>query len=264
VARPRLIVTDLDGTFLGPDGSISPVNRAAAARAAELDVPFVIATGRPIRWLGVLAGLGSAHPLVVASNGAVVWDLGAGAVVEHTALDPACAGSVVSRLRTGLPGLFLGVETFDGFRCDPGTPTREPLPPGAVAADLLAGGEPVLKVLGFHPELGSAELTARAVALLGDLATVTHSAIALPGVVEISAPGVSKASALVRLCQRLGIAAEEVAAFGDMPNDAAMLAWAGAPHVVANAHPTLLAAGFEVVGRNDDSGVGRRVLELLG
>jgi len=264
VSRPRLIVTDLDGTFLGPDGSISPVNRAAAARAGELGVPFVIATGRPIRWLGVLAGLGSAHPLVVASNGAVVWDLAGGAVVEYTAIDPACAESLLTRLRTGLPGVFLGLETVGGFRCDPGTPTREPLPAEVVTADLLASGEPVLKLLGFHAQLGSAELTARAHELVGDLATVTHSATQLPGVVEISAPGVSKATALVRLCERLGIAPAEVAAFGDMPNDAAMLAWAGVPHVVANAHPTLLSAGFEIVGGNDDSGVGRRVLELLG
>ena len=260
--RPRLVVTDLDGTFLSPDGSISPLNRAAAARAAELDIPFVVATGRPIRWLGVLADLDAAHPLVIASNGAVLWDLAERAVVEHHALSPVCLAEVVGRLRAGLDGAYLGVETVAGFRCEPGTPV---IAAGdTVTSDLLGTPEPVLKVLGFHAELSSAELTTRAAALVGDLATVTHSAVEVPGVVEISAAGVSKASALVGLCDRLGIAAWEVAAFGDMPNDAAMLAWAGQPHVVGNAHPSLLASGFAVVGSHAESGVGRRVLELLG
>lgn len=263
MVRPRLVVTDLDGTFLSPDGSISALNREAAAKAAEHGVPFVIATGRPIRWLDVLADLGTAHPLVIASNGAVLWDLAAGAVVEYSAVSPGCAAELVARLRSGLDGVYLGVETVAGFRCDPGTPTRNPVPE-AVTPQLLAGAEPVLKLLGFHPALSSAELTRRAAVLVGDLATVTHSAVDSPGVVEISAPGVSKASALVGLCRRLGIAAAEVAAFGDMPNDADMLAWAGLPHVVGNAHPTLLAAGFPVVGSNAESGVGRRLLELLG
>lgn len=262
--RPGLIVTDLDGTFLSPDGSVSAVNRAAMARAADLAIPFVVATGRPIRWLDVLAGLGGAHPLVIASNGAVLWDLGTDEVAEYTAIDPDCVAVLLERLRAGLPGVYLGLETVHGFRCEPGTPTAETVPAEAITVDLLACGEPVLKLLGFHPELGSAELTLAATALVGDLATVTHSAVERPGVVEISAPGVSKATALVRLCDRLGIAAGQVAAFGDMPNDTAMLDWAGAPHVVANAHPALLDAGYRVIAANHDSGVGRRVLELLG
>lgn len=262
MARPRLVVTDLDGTFLSPDGSISPLNRAAATRAAELGIPFVVATGRPIRWLRVLAGLDAAHPLVIASNGAVLWDLSAHRVVDYHAVPPDCAADVVHRLRRGLPGVYLGVETTAGFRCDPGTPAADPAT-DAVTTDLLATDHPVLKVLGFHPTIPSAELTGRALALVGQLATVTHSAVEVPGVVEISAPGVSKASALVALCERLGIDAAEVAAFGDMPNDAGMLAWAGQPHVVGNAHPTLLDAGFPVVGSHSDSGVGRRLLELL-
>ncbi len=260
--RPRLVVTDLDGTFLGPDGSISPLNRAAAARAAALGIPFVVATGRPIRWLDVLADLDAAHPLVIASNGAVLWDLAERRVVEHHALSPGCLAEVVRRLRAGLDGAYLGVETVAGFRCDPGTPNLDS-GTDLVTDDLLATGEPVLKVLGFHPGLASAELTARALALVGELATVTHSAVEVPGVVEISAPGVSKASALIGLCGRLGIDAAEVVAFGDMPNDAEMLAWAGQPQVVGNAHPSLLAAGFPVVGSHADSGVGRRLLDLL-
>ena len=69
---------------------------------------------------------------------------------------------------------------------------------------------------------------------------------------------------LARICARLGIDAADVAAFGDMPNDLSMLSWVGKPHVVANAHPALLALGFATVPPNYESGVGQTIRRLLG
>ena len=51
-------------------------------------------------------------------------------------------------------------------------------------------------------------------------------------------------------------------AFGDMPNDVPMLAWAGYGVAVANAHPSVIAVADEVTGSNDDDGVAQ-VLEQL-
>ncbi len=93
--------------------------------------------------------------------------------------------------------------------------------------------------------------------------TATHSQLRDYGLVEISAPGVTKASMLRRFCARLGVRARHVAAFGDMPNDVDMLSWAGMPHIVANAHPALHALDFPVVGSNAESGVGRAILNWL-
>ena len=75
-----------------------------------------------------------------------------------------------------------------------------------------------------------------------------------PRVVEISAAGVTKAFALERLCRRLGIDAAEVVAVGDMPNDLAMLAWAGTGVAVANATPEVLEAADEVTAANAEDG----------
>jgi len=57
------------------------------------------------------------------------------------------------------------------------------------------------------------------------------------------------------LAAERGISAEEVVAFGDMPNDLPMLTWAGLGVAVANAHPSVLAAADEVTASNDDDGV---------
>jgi hydroxymethylpyrimidine pyrophosphatase-like HAD family hydrolase len=95
----------------------------------------------------------------------------------------------------------------------------------------------------------------------GHLAEFSHSSTN-DTLLEISAAGVSKASALARLCRQRGIEREDVIAFGDMPNDLPMLAWAGHAVAVANAHPEVIAAADEVTASNDESGVAL-VLERL-
>jgi hydroxymethylpyrimidine pyrophosphatase-like HAD family hydrolase len=97
-------------------------------------------------------------------------------------------------------------------------------------------------------------------AVAGADAVVTRSGLEL---LEISAAGVTKASALRQLCDDLGIGAAEVVALGDMVNDLPMLRWAGRAVAVANAHPDVLAAADEVIGGNADEGVAAYVERLL-
>jgi hydroxymethylpyrimidine pyrophosphatase-like HAD family hydrolase len=97
-----------------------------------------------------------------------------------------------------------------------------------------------------------AEVAERARAAVGGDAVVTWAGLRL---VEISAAGVTKAFALELLCRRLGVAPGEVVAVGDMPNDLAMLEWAGTGVAVANAQQSVLDAADEVVPSNVDDGV---------
>jgi hypothetical protein len=137
-------------------------------------------------------------------------------------------------------------------------PSR-PSPDSAVAdvAQLLL--DPVAKLLVKHPERGSHEMHGIVAGLAGDDANVTYSGDML---LEISGAGISKASTLEALCQEHGFGPEHVIAFGDMPNDVPMLAWAGHGVAVGNAHPQVLEVADEVTGSNDDDGVAL-VLERL-
>jgi len=129
-------------------------------------------------------------------------------------------------------------------------------------AELVAGGE-FVKLLVLQ-ESGDADALTDAVRkVLGDRLAATHSSVDRP-LVEVAAAGVSKASTLAALCERLGVAPDEVAAFGDMPNDLEMLSWVGRPYVMADAHPDLLALeGAEVIGSNADSAVGAMIETLV-
>ena len=266
-ARPRLIATDLDGTFLSPDGSVSDVNSAAVAAAQRAGIPVIFATGRPVRWLDVIRDLPGAHPTVIASNGAALYDLGAGELLDRICVDPDVALDVVRELRAVLPGVAFGFESGTRFGYEHAYahwPSDASADPAVVVgpAEEIARTEDFVKMLVRHPSIRPDDLLARVREVVGARLTATHSASPEVGLVEISAPGVSKASMLERYCVRLGIDARDVAAFGDMPNDVAMLSWAGMPHAVSNAHPLLLDT-FPVVPSNRESGVGQTISAWL-
>ena len=112
----------------------------------------------------------------------------------------------------------------------------------------------------FHKALEG--LGGRAVfAAVGDQAVPTWT---MDGLVEISAVGVTKAVALTRFAADLGIVADEVIAFGDMPNDIPMLTWAGRGCAVANAHPSVIACADAVVPTNDEDGVAETLARIFG
>ena len=122
-----------------------------------------------------------------------------------------------------------------------------------------------VKLLVRHESMDADGLLAAARDIVGELAEFTHSS--LGGLVEVSAAGVSKATTLADLCAERGIAADDVLAFGDMPNDLAMLAWAGTAYAVASAHPEVLAAVERHTADPADDGVAQvleRVFDLPG
>ncbi|MDR1431188.1 MAG: HAD hydrolase family protein [Propionibacteriaceae bacterium] len=265
--RPALIAVDLDGTLLADDKSIPPTNQAAVDRAAELGIPFVIATGRPPRWLGAIDGLRGAYRLVVACNGAAIYDLPANTLVWQARMDPEVVLAAIEALRAAIPGITFGVENSFDFGCEAGSPIEQFEDWGAWSgpiAEIVATCQPIVKVLGFHKDFKSDELIQLAKPVIGDSMSLTHASMGEPfGLLELTAAGVSKATGLAQVCAGLGIPASQVAAFGDMPNDLAMLGWAGMPFIMEHSHPDVLASGFPSAGANSSGGVGATVLELL-
>jgi Cof subfamily protein (haloacid dehalogenase superfamily) len=259
----RLLVSDLDGTLLGPTGTVSERTRQALQRARAGGLPVVLATGRPPRTARVMArALGVDGP-VICCNGALVYDAAREALLHHAPLAAAAAYRLAVRLRRAAPGVAFAVEVGVEFSCEPGFASlRSFAEDRAVVLDDVAAlcRAPVTKLIALHPDLSIEVLHELAVGAANGRATVTHSGA---GFVEISAPGVDKAHGLRTLCARLGVPASEVVAFGDMPNDLAMLRWAGHAVAVANAHPAVLALVDEVTVSNAEDGVARIIERLV-
>ena len=254
MTAPRLVATDLDGTLVRSDGTISDRTRAVLAAVEARGVPVVFVTGRPLRWAEVVFEHVGDHGLAVVSNGAMLWDVAGDQPRLLREIDPQTVRRVVGELRAAVPGSTFAVETLAGIGLEPAFMERHPVPDGARRApfDELVDG-PVLKLLARHEELGPQDYWDAAEAVIGEHVTITWSSTST--LLEISAAGVTKATTLALVAEGLGVDAAEVIAFGDMPNDLPMLAWAGTSYAMANAHPTVLAAVDRIAPSNDEDGV---------
>lgn len=256
-----LIATDLDGTLVPNDSTVlSAYSADVLERVDRAGVPVVFVTARPLRWMeGFWPHVGT-QGMAIVSNGAIAYDVHAREVVSLAGIEPGLGLDVVVALTAAVPGATFAIECLDGIRQDPHFVEPHRVPPGSPRGPLTDIWDvPAVKLLVRHPCMDPDEMRERAVAAVGDQATATWS---IAGLVEISAKGVTKASALVELCGRLDIAPAEVVAFGDMPNDIPMLRWAGTSYAMANAHDTVLAMADHVAPRCEDDGVAR-VLESI-
>jgi Cof subfamily protein (haloacid dehalogenase superfamily) len=265
----QMVACDLDGTIVCADGTISKRTLAVLRDCERLGVHVVFVTGRPPRWMDPIVEMTGHQGLALCGNGAVVLDLATGAVVQARALSTATLLEVTARLREHLPGASFALETLSGYRREPGyLPMHDvarAAPTGTVA-ELLADDPIVVKLLcrqsaDHYGQLDSDGMLAIARRVVGDSVEVVHSD---PGshLLEMSAPGVTKASALAWLAAELGVQSSEVVAFGDMPNDVPMLIWAGAGYAMSGGHPEALAAASAQAPPCAQDGVAQ-VLERL-
>lgn len=256
---PRLIATDIDGTLLRSEGTLSDRTVHALTVAELAGAEVVLVTGRPPRWLGDVTSRIGKRGLAVCSNGALLLDLYEERFLRSQLLDPVRTAKLVSAVRDAVSGVTFAAEFGWWFAAEPEFKAADPH--CVIDADEVAA-RPAAKLIAKHPGMQVDELLAAVGAAVGDLATCTHSSITAH-MVEISAPGVTKATMLAALCHDRGIDPADVVAFGDMPNDLAMLAWAGQPYAVANAHPDVLAAVVDHAPSNDEDGVAAKLTSLF-
>lgn len=258
-----LVATDLDGTIVHPDGTVSSRTVAALRACERAGVGVVIVTGRPPRWLARAATATGIRGHAVCANGAVVFDLAAGDVHEFWTISPEAVLTTVERLRAVLPDVSVALETTTGFLREPGyvsTWADATEPPRAKLEDLLRreGAEHVIKILVRAGHRGD-RLWQAALEHVSDLVEPTHSN-ANDNLLELGPRGVSKAVTLARLAELQGVSAEGVIAFGDQPNDIPMLRWAGVGVAMADGHPEAIAAADEIAPPLSQDGVAQ-VLE---
>lgn len=270
----RLVATDLDGTLLRDDLSVSRRSRAALDAARAAGVAVVPVTARQPMGLALIAQEAGFGDWALCANGALAIHLGTGEVLFEEHLEVEVQHQLATTLRREVPGLVFASIRQRGevFLAEPGYAAmatfsdhkRDPATMGAHPLDHVLA-QPSVKLVARHPEIDNDTLL-KAIRGLGlEGFEVTHSGAPF---VEVLPQGVSKAWGLARLCEHLAVDPAEVVAFGDAPNDAEMLAWAGHGVAVADAAPVSRAAADEVTASNEDDGVAavleRMLAELPG
>ncbi len=264
--KPKLILTDLDGTLLRDDKSLSPANRAALVRAAAQGAEVVVATGR---FFGGIPRELLELPFLryfILMNGAKVYDRREDRVLYRSEIPLAQAERVMDLLEP----LDCTVDCYqndvgwmerryfdhlDYYVTDPVSRAmvrshRRPV--DDLRAQVRAGGDTVQKMQAYFPHL---ELRPRVMALLRREVPGVVQSVSLPTNLELNAAGATKGAALAALCRALGVDPLDTAAFGDGTNDVSMLAAAGVGVAMANGAPETRQAADLVTASNQEDGV---------
>ena len=265
----RLIASDLDGTMLRHDKTISQRTVAAIHAAQQAGVTVIAATGRQTASLAeILAPTRVRY--AVASNGAIGVDLETGRVLFEEYLSAQVAGEIVAFLTARLEN-----PCFSVIRDGGATRLAEPrylalvdaaetaLGPLAFALDDVAElvSQPTLKLGVRHPTVSPDSMLEllESSALAGFVATTSGAPF-----LEIQGAGVTKATGLAQMCAHLGIEAADVMAVGDAKNDIEMMTWAGYGVAMGNAVPEAIAAATWTTASNEHDGLALAIERRLG
>lgn len=253
LSQIRLIFTDMDETLLTSGKEVTRRARTAIAALRERDVEMVLCTGRAweaTRATADLLGLTN----LVCCNGAQV--LAGGRMLAEATIPPEVTAELAH---------YLDSHDINYYLMTPAGFFVNALTPAALEAGRVRGYTPPVLTPGqehtpahkvFAPE--AARLYPEMESFFGGHTHIIYH----PNYLEVAPLGIDKAWGAMRLAEHLGVAQQEVLAFGDALNDVELLTWAGLGVAVANAMPaTREAADFTTRG-NDEDGVAE-VLERV-
>ncbi|WP_158299895.1 HAD family hydrolase [Glycomyces paridis] len=264
---PKVIATDLDGTLLGPGGLLSERNQKALQTAREHGVLTVAVTARPPRAVYRVPELAGVLDAALCCTGAIRYDPATRAADLRHPIPTPVARDLYERLRAALPGAVFAVET--GERQIAQSPA---LQEGVHLGDPWTLLDPDEDLIGAAEAV--AELIVRVPGSTGTAMSERTRHIRAPGVslwhwgsfpeIECTAAEANKGAALAAWCAERGIGPADAVAFGDMPNDVSMLAWAGRSFAMGRAHPEAVAAATDRAEDAAEDGVARAIETLLG
>ena len=264
MTRIALVVSDVDGTLLTHDKTLTEAAKAAVGRLHAAGIAFTITSSRPSIGMGFLMEQLAITLPVGAFNGSSIVDAAMNPVEQH--LIPA---SAVTRSLEVLReyGADIWLFTHDQWLTENGDGEYVPNEKRAIKADPTVIGDftPYLskacKVVGSSSDF---EKLARCEAVmqqaLGTQATAVRSQSYY---LDITPPGVNKGTFVQTMARRLAISTDAVATIGDMHNDVAMFEVSGLSFAMGNASDDVKKHAKRVTYSNEEDGFARAMQIVL-
>ncbi len=258
----RLLATDLDGTLLLPDSTISDRSINALTQAKAAGWILVAATGRPVplaaHSLSPVIGL---VDYIVGGNGREVVSVtaeGRPTLIRRSALTVNQTLTAIGALRTRIPGIRFTVSGILSQAAEPGFAERLPIRVDLNVVDDITEAieriedDTVTHIAAFHDDYPASQLTGMISAVVDVPLVAGHAGM---DAVDIQPGLIDKGLSVEWLCREIGVPARSVLAFGDWENDRSMLRWAGWGVAMGSADEETQAAANHVTLTNVEDGV---------
>ena len=257
--RIRLLISDVDGTLVTPQKSLTERTCEAVARLHDAGIAFAITSSRPPRGMRMLVEpLRITTPIAAYNGGLYVRpDM---SVIDGQLLPADVAASVIRLIESH------GLDVWaycgcDWFVRDPHGPHVEreeravQFSPTVVRDfdDLLGD---VVKIVGVSDDPEAvARCEADARDEVGDRVSASRSQ---PYYLDVTHPRANKGNVVKRLSEMLGVPTAEIATIGDSANDVLMFAHSGLSIAMGNASPDVQRTARRVTASNEQEGFARR------
>ncbi len=264
----KVIALDIDGTLFNDHKEITEQTKTALIRAQQAGAILVLASGRPVAGLrGIARALEMEHHhgLLLGYNGGMVTDAETGVIICDDTIPQSLARKLLRHLEA-YPvtpivdnGSYIYTDNPEGFQIAYESATND-LPIRRVDNICDSLDFSPAKVLIAAPELIMREYQE---ALMEPFAETLSGILSTPFYLEVTPPGVNKADAMTKVCEKLDIPQQDVIAFGDAQNDISMVAAAGTGVAMGNACEELKTVADLITASNNEDGIAA-ALEQLG
>lgn len=266
----KAIVLDIDGTLLNEKKEITPATKKALIQAQQRGIKLILASGRPTS--GMLAyaeelEMKQHHGLLVSYNGAKVIDCQTNNELFSQAMTVEEGRAVLEHMKKFDVKVMIDKDDYmyvnNVYDCEityKGNKiniieyeSRGGNYKLCEIADLAAFlTEPLSKILtAGEPEY----LAAYYQEMMAPFSDSLNCVFTADFYFEFTAEGIDKAKALDTVLQPLGVAPEEIAAFGDGHNDISLIQYAGLGVAMDNAVPELKAAADHITRSHNADGI---------
>jgi Cof subfamily protein (haloacid dehalogenase superfamily) len=264
MTRIALVVSDVDGTLLTKDKTLTDGAKAAVRRLHDAGIGFTITSSRPtIGMRFLIAPLAIALP-VGAFNGSCIVDPQLNPIERHL-IPPAAAERGLEVLNEF--GVDIWLFTSDLWLTRRPDGEYVPLEKRAIRADptIVEEFEPYLstacKIVGSSSDAALLQRCEAAMQqALGAEATAVRSQSYY---LDVTPPGCDKGTFVEAIAKRLDISTGAVATIGDMQNDLAMFRNSGLSIAMGNATDDVKRVATHVTASNEEEGFAKAIEMIL-
>ncbi|SET22445.1 Cof-type HAD-IIB family hydrolase [Thorsellia anophelis] len=261
-----VIASDLDGTLLSNEHTLTPFARQTLQRMVAKDIKFIFATGRHhVDVNSIREGLGF-DAFMITSNGARVHNKAGELIAAHN-IDESLIDELLS-VAKGYDDIYTHVYTGDKWYVDRDIYEEEDFFKDSkfsyeIYADEKVDKKDIFKI--FYTAQDPKSLRPVEVIIesrFKGMLSMAHSSL---NCFELMANGVSKGAALKEVLALKGYTLADCIAFGDGMNDVEMLSVVGKGHIMKNADPRLIAKlpHLEIIGSNSEDAVIQKIIEYF-